>query len=119
MMRAYALLPWGLIVLGVLHMGATFRFHSTLTPAALWFFNGGMVLVFTGVLNLINRRHGAEIAALRWFSVTVNVFLLGFATVSGLVSGAGLGELVVVVGLMAAITILSVAATRSRAMVSR
>jgi hypothetical protein len=60
MSRLYGVLPWGLIALGTLHMAATWRFYRELTSASLWFFNGGLVLVFAGVLNLINRRHGAQ-----------------------------------------------------------
>ena len=59
MRGAYGLLPWGLIALGVLHMAATWRFFTTVTPSALWFFDGGIMLVFTGTLNLVNRAHGA------------------------------------------------------------
>lgn len=75
--------------------------------AALWFFNGGIVLVITGALNLINRSSGAGVAALRWFCRAVNVVMLAFTTLSGIVSGAGPGSLIVVVGIMGAITALS------------
>src|SRR5687768_11390967 len=99
MKRAYGTLPWGIIALGVLHMAATWKVYDALTPAALWFFNGGIVLVFTGAINLINRAHGAKTPALRWFCRAVNVVMLCFSTISGIVTGAGVVSLVVVLGL--------------------
>jgi glucose uptake protein GlcU len=108
MNRAYGVLSWGIIALGALHMAATWsRFHD-LTPAALWFFNGGIVLVFTGVLNLINRAQRAEIVSLRWFCRSVNVVMLCFATIAGIVGGASLAQLIVVIGLLGAIAGLSI-----------
>jgi len=103
----YGVLPWGIIALGVLHMAATFRLYSALTPASLWFFNGGIVLVFAGVLNLIHRRHGARVAAIRWFCRAVNLVTLCFASVSGVVGGAGAAALTIVIGLMGAVALLS------------
>jgi hypothetical protein len=107
MNRVYGLLPWGIIGLGVLHMAATWRFYDELTTATLWFFNGGIVLVFTGVLNLINRRDGHRAPALRWFCRAVNVVTLCFATVSGVVGGASAAQMAFVIGLMGAVTLLS------------
>jgi hypothetical protein len=69
--RLYGVLPWGIIALDTVHMAATWRFYDTLTPASLWFFNGGIGLVFTGVL--IKRRHApgflqsaASVSRLPW-----------------------------------------------------
>jgi hypothetical protein len=107
MRGAYGLLPWGLIALGVLHMAATWRFFTTVTPSALWFFDGGIMLVFTGTLNLVNRAHGASAPALRWFCRGVNVVILCFATFSGLVGNASAVQLVLVVSLIGAIALLS------------
>jgi hypothetical protein len=105
--RAYRILPWGIIVLGVLHMAATFRIHGCLTPAALWFFSGGLVLVFTGALNLINGGQAGEVPALRRFCQAVNVVVLCFTMLSGIVGGATAVELLIVVGLIGATTALS------------
>jgi hypothetical protein len=114
MSRLYGVLPWGLIALGTLHMAATWRFYRELTSASLWFFNGGLVLVFAGVLNLINRRHGAQVPAIRRFCLAVNVVTLCFAAVSGVVDRAGWASFAFVIGLMATITILSVAGLPAR-----
>jgi hypothetical protein len=93
-------------------MAATWRLYYELTPASLWFFNGGIVLVFTGVLNLINRHHGAGVRAIRRFCFVVNLVMLCFASISGVVGGAGVTSLILVIGLMAAVTLLSVIAVR-------
>ena len=107
MNRLYSVLPWGVIVLGALHMAATWKIYDSLDSPALWFFNGGIVLVFGGVLNLINRRYGAGALGLRWFCRVVNVVTLIFATFSGVVGGASTASLLVVLGLMGAIAVLS------------
>jgi hypothetical protein len=84
--RLYGVLPWGMVVLGLLHMAATFKLYDALTTRALWFFNGGIVIVACGLLNLVNRRHGAGATSLRWLCQGLNVVTLAFATVSGFVS---------------------------------
>jgi hypothetical protein len=105
--RVYGLLPWFLIALGAVHCAATWRFYHQLTPAALWFFNGGIVLIFTGVLNLINHASGAEVKTIRWFCRAANVVMLGFTVISGVVGKAGIGSMIALVGIMGAITVLS------------
>lgn len=107
MNRIYKTLPWGIIVLGALHMAATFKIYDAMTPAALWFFNGGIVLVVAGVLNFVNYRYGAEARGLRWFCRALNLVLLAFSVVSGIVDGASVASLIVVLGLLGGITVLS------------
>jgi len=103
---AVAMPAWLVIVLGVFHMAATWRFYRELTPAALWFFNAGIVLVFTGALNLVAYRAG-QVASVRWFCRCVNVVMTCFAAVSGVVSGGSTASLVVVLAVMGALTLLS------------
>jgi hypothetical protein len=105
--RAYGILPWGIIALGMLHMAATPSRFETLTPSAFWFFGGGFPLLFTGALNLLNRAYGAMAPGLRWVCRATNVAILAFASVGGLVTGASAAELAVVLGLMGTLTILS------------
>ena len=107
MRRAYGILPWGMIALGVLHMAATWRVSSTLTASALWFFSAGIVAVLTGSLNLLNRAYGADAPGLRWFCRGTNVLMLCFTALSGVVTNASASELAIVVGLFGAVTILS------------
>jgi len=107
MNRLYGILPWGVIALGALHMAATLRFFDRLSSSALWFFNGGIVLVFGGVLNLINRRYGTDAVGVRRFCQAVNTVTLAFTTISGLVDDASIASLFVVLGLMGTVTVLS------------
>jgi hypothetical protein len=107
MRRAYGVLPWGFVALGMLHMAATFKLFDSVTTSALWFFNGGIVLVISGVLNLVNRRYGANAAGLRRFCQATNFVMLAFAIVSGLVSRGSTASLVVVLGLMGSVAVLS------------
>lgn len=107
MRRAYRILPWGMIALGVLHMAATGRVSSTLSPSAIWFFSGGVVAVLTGSINLLNNAYGAAAPGLRWFCRGVNVFMLCFTALSGVVTNASAAELAIVVGLFGTVTILS------------
>jgi hypothetical protein len=51
--------------------------------------------------------------ASRRFCLAVNVVTLCFAAVSGIVGGAGLASLTLVIGLMAAIALLSIIALKS------
>ena len=70
-------------------MAATWRIYVHLTPSALWFFNGGTVLVISGLFNLVSRKAGANVRELRSLCRGVNVFVLAFSMVSGIVTGTG------------------------------
>lgn len=107
---AVAAPAWFAIALGVLHMAATWRYKE-LTPAALWFFGGGLLMVFTGVLNLVAFRAG-QVASLRWFCRGVNVVMTCFTLVSGIVSNASIATLAVIVAVMGALTLLSFTSIR-------
>jgi hypothetical protein len=107
MRRIYAILGLGIVALGVLHMSATFRLDA-LTSSAIWFFSGGVSLVLTGALNLLNRAYGATAPGLRTFCIATNIGMTIFSCIGGWVTHAGVGELAVVVGWFGATTILSV-----------
>src|SRR6185295_7889900 len=104
----YSVLGWGIVALGVVHMTATFGIFASLTGAAVWFFTGGIAMVMTGALNLLNRAYGATAPGLRWFCVATNVVMTALALVSGRVGHAGLGQLMFVVGWFAATGAVSV-----------
>jgi len=104
MRTAYAVLGWGIIALGVLHMAST---PHSLTLSAVWFFSGGMTLVLTGALNLLRRTYGGTAPGLRRFCVGTNVAMTALTFVGGWVSRASIGELAAVVGWMGATVVLS------------
>ena len=101
MRKTYGLLGCGIIALGVLHMASTPR---TLTPAALWFFSGGIAMVLTGALNLLNRTYGGNARGLRWCCVATNAGMTVFTLLTGWVTGGSVGELMTIGGWMAATT---------------
>jgi hypothetical protein len=107
MRRAYGLLPWGMIALGVLHMAASWRFYNTLTASALWFFSAGIAWLLIGSLNLLNHAYGAIAPGLKWFCRGINVVMLCFTALSGVVTNASASGMAIVVGLFGAVTVLS------------
>lgn len=107
MRRAYGIMPWGIIALGVLHMAATWGRFDTFNASALWFFSGGVALIFTGSVNLLNRAYGAIAPGLRWFCRAANLGMLAFTLLGGVVTHASGSQLAIIFGLMGTVTILS------------
>ena len=103
----YAILSWGILALGVLHMLATFRLFHTLNGAALWFFSGGIVLALTGTLNLLHRVYGRVAPGLRRVCIGTNILMTIFGVLSGVVSHAGIAGFALVLGLIGGATVLS------------
>jgi hypothetical protein len=64
--------------IGVLHCGVTFLLAHGFTDNALWFFSGGLAMIYCGALNLL-RVHYARIApGVRAASLLVNLSMLAF-----------------------------------------
>jgi len=105
--RIYAVLGWGIVALGTVHMLATARFFSGLTGSALWFFAAGVAMSLTGALNLLNRSYGRSARGVRWVCIGNNVVMALFAIATGVVNRAGVGEFLLVLGLMGGATVLS------------
>ena len=107
MRNVYGVLACGIIALGVLHMASTPR---VLTSSAVWFFSGGMAMVMTGALNLLNRRYGGTAPGLRWVCVATNAAMTAFTLVAGSVGRAGIGGLAITGGWVGATTVFSLMA---------
>jgi hypothetical protein len=105
--KTYLALSWGIVALGLLHMAATTQLFTALTQSALWFFSGGLTMVLTGALNLLNRSYGGAAPGLHWVCVAVNAVITVFALTAGLAGHASAVELLVVVGVLALATVLS------------
>lgn len=103
----YAGLGWGMIALGVVHITAATRFYDHLSQDALWFVSGGLAMLLTGLLNLLNRSYGRLAPGLRRACSAATLVMTAFALLSGLLGGASLGELLIVVGLFGGATALS------------
>lgn len=102
--KAFGVLGWGIIALGVLHMASTPR---TLTASALWFFSGGIAMVLTGALNLLSRAYGRAARGLRWTCVATNAAMTVFTLIAGSIGGGTVEQMVIIVGWMGATTALS------------
>ena len=55
MRRLYLVLALLVILLGLFHIVSTARFFDEFSSRAVWFASGGLLLILTGVLNLLNR----------------------------------------------------------------
>ena len=107
MKHLYAIVSWGIVALGTVHMLATLRIFNTLSSAALWFFSGGIAMALTGILNLLHRTYGQMAPGLRKVCVGTNILMTIFGVLSGVVSHAGVIQLALVLGLMGGATALS------------
>lgn len=105
--RAYAVLAWLLVALAVLHMATTFRLTSASASTKVWFFSAGFAMAQTAALNLLHRQYGRSLRALGWATRGSNALLLAVSVAGGLATGAGVAELAVVLGVLAAILVLS------------
>jgi len=102
----YAIVSWGIVALGVIHMLATLRSHA-LSSAAIWFFSGGITLVLTGTHNLLNRSYGHVAPGLRKVCIGTNIGITMFGVLSGIVTHSGIAGFILVLGLMGGATVLS------------
>ena len=105
--RLYAVVSWLLIALGAWHMALTPRLYHELAMPALWFFSGGMLIALSAAMNLVNRAYGATALGLRRTVIGANLAVALFAVFGGVVGRAPIWELAVILGLYAAIVILS------------
>lgn len=105
--RSYAALAWLLAALSILHMATTWRLTAATTVTKVWFFSAGVAMAQTAALNLLHRKYGRSASALAWVTRGSNALLLAVSAAGGLATGASVGELAVVLGLISAILALS------------
>jgi len=107
MRRIYLVLAVLILLLGLVHIASTPRLFDAMDSRSLWFASGGLLLLLTGVLNLLNRSYGAAARGLRWATVGTNAVMTAFAALAGTIGAASGTQLVAIVGLMAATLLLS------------
>ena len=107
MRTLYLVLAILVIALGLIHLAATFALFDGLTSRAIWFASGGVAIVLTGLLNLLNRAYGAAAPGLCWSAVGANAVMTVFAALAGMAGAASGAQLVTIVGLMGAATLVS------------
>ena len=105
--NVYAILSWGIVALGAVHMLATFHLHHTLNSSSLWFFSGGIALALTGTLNLLHRVYGRIAPGLRRVCIGTNILMTIFGVLLGVVSHASIAGFTLVLGLIGGATALS------------
>jgi len=105
--HVYFLLAVLVILLGLTHTIATFFLFAEMNGRALWFASAGLLLIVTGMLNLLNRAYGRAAPGLRWACVATNAAMFVFAILAGHAGAASDLQLVFVVGLMGAAALVS------------
>jgi hypothetical protein len=107
MRRLYLLLACLIVLLGMVHISASFVLFDALTGRAIWFASGGLAIILTGVLNLLNRVYGATAQGVRWSAIGANAAMTVFAALAGVAGAASDAQLIVIVGLFVATTLVS------------
>ena len=107
MKYVYAILSWGIVALGAVHMLATFRLPHALNISSLWFFSGGITLALTGTLNLLHRVYGRIAPGLRRVCIGTNILMTLFGVLLGVASHASLVGFTFVLSLIGGATALS------------
>lgn len=105
--RLYAFIGWAMIALGGLHMLTTIRLSASTPSFRVWFFGSGIAMALAGALNLLHRAYGGSAAGVRIVCRAANILLTLFAAVAGAITGAGMAEYVLIVGLVGSALILS------------
>ena len=105
--RLYLLLAVLMSGLGLVHVSATFALFDSLSSRAIWFASGGLAMILTGVINLLNKAYGAAAPGIRWAAFGANFAMTVFAALAGIAGAASAAQQIVIVGLMIAATLLS------------
>jgi hypothetical protein len=80
MKRVHLIVSILVVVLGLLHVGVTFRDFDQLSMGAVWFAGSGVAIVLAGFLNIALLRDVGNDRVIRAMCIFTNVvFLLGFA----------------------------------------
>jgi hypothetical protein len=103
----YLVLTGLIILLGLVHVAATFVLFEGLSGRAIWFASGGLAMVLTGVINLLNRVYGSTAPGVRWAALGANVAMTVFAMLAGIAGAASATQQVAIVGALAGMAVLS------------
>jgi hypothetical protein len=114
MRRAHLVLSLGIIALGIVHIAATPHYFTHLSSGAVGFASGGLAMILTGALNLLQRAYGALAPGLRVVCVAANVTMIAFALLAGYTAKASVAEFALVVVLIGGATLLSLSPTARR-----
>ena len=79
MRTLYKVSTFLILALGVLHITLTPLFFRSLTPGALWFVSGGLVIIFLSFFNFILMSDGGKHRVVQMLTHTANLTGLLFA----------------------------------------
>lgn len=111
--RVHLSAAWTLIVIGIVHVGATWAFFTELSGPALWFASGGIAMALAGSLNLLQRLYAATAPGLLPACVGGNLAMTILAATFVALAGAGVmrePQFLILLGLLLATTALSLRA---------
>jgi hypothetical protein len=86
--RAHLAIGWAIIVLGLVHIGATWLLYTELSNRALWFASGGIAMSLGGAVNILQRLYAALARGLSPVCVLANVALTVLALMFVFLAGA-------------------------------
>jgi hypothetical protein len=111
--RAHLAIAWSLIVLGVVHVAATWILFSRVSGAALWFASGGIAMSLGGALNVLQRLYVAQAPGVWPACMAGNLAMTALAGTFVALAGARVvrePQFLMLLSLLVATTVLSVSA---------
>lgn len=109
--RVHLASGWSLVVLGVVHIGATGIVFSRVSGAALWFASGGIAMSLGGALNVLQRLHGEQAPGVWTACLAGNLAITALAATFVALAGARVArepQFLLLLGLLLATTALSI-----------
>jgi hypothetical protein len=109
--RVHLAVAWSLIVLGIVHIAATWIFFPHVSEDALWFASGGIALSLGGALNVLQRLYIREAPGVLPACVAGNVAMTALAATFLVLAGARAvrqPQSLMLLGLLVATTALSI-----------
>ena len=115
--RTHLAIGWAIIVLGLVHIGATWLLYTELSNRALWFASGGIAMSVGGAINVLQRLYAASAPAVSPACLLANVALTLLASMFVVLAGARVArdpQFLLLLGLLLASTWLSLTVSRAR-----
>jgi hypothetical protein len=108
--RTHLAIAWSLVVLGIVHVAATWIFFPRVSGAALWFASGGIAMSLGGALNVLHRLYFREAPGVLPACLAGNLALTALAATFVTLAGARVlrePQFLLLLGLLVATTMLS------------
>lgn len=108
--RLHLAIAWSLVVLGVVHVAATWIFFPRPSGAALWFASGGIAMSLGGALNVLQRLYAGQAPGVRPACLAGNLAMTALAAAFVALAGARVArepQFLLLLGLLLATTALS------------